>query len=242
MAALVLSKDTRFSGQLWFLLCKAAQAGTGLPHWDQLHSLSTQGPPQTPFPGKSPHFSLSPPFHHNAFCHLPFWAGLQIPVLHHAEVLKGSPVNSTWLKMLIHISLSKISPQIIMPWDNLQQQQFSVTLSTELQIPPSSKTSQTRENWLLCHTERGQPPLHTTQSQESLQHSSEGLHSPLLFMKPCRTSSGDSKISNTQCRQCCWAFSCADMKLRPSEDGGSVYDSLTTCNQTNLQEDDLKWV
>lgn len=60
-----------------FLLCQAAQAGTGLPLWaqDELHSLPTQGPPkqapQSPFPEKS-HFSLSPPFYRNAFCHNPF--------------------------------------------------------------------------------------------------------------------------------------------------------------------------
>lgn len=32
------------------------------------------------------------------------------------------------------------------------------------------------------------------------------------------------------------------MKLRPLEDEGFAYDSLTACNQTNLQYDDLKWV
>lgn len=77
MTALLLSKGTRFAEQLSaFLLCKAAQAGTGLPPWDELQSLSTQGPPkqapQIPFPGKSPHFSLSPPSYHNAFCQNPF--------------------------------------------------------------------------------------------------------------------------------------------------------------------------
>lgn len=78
--------------------------GTGLPGWAQgeLHSLSTQLPPkqtpQTPFPGKSPQFVLLAPFYHNAFCHNPFLHKSVLIyklLLHHAETLKGSPINCT---------------------------------------------------------------------------------------------------------------------------------------------------
>lgn len=122
-------------------------------------------------------------------------------------------LNGTWLKMFIYILLSKISPQTIMPWGNLQQEQSSVALSTGLQIPSSSKTSQTRANWLLCHTEHGQslytwhkarthcstPVRDCTALSFSWKHTEPPLETQHYL---------SSKILTIQCRQCCWAFSC----------------------------------